>query len=55
MAYLKAIIKSRCDHCPQTASVEVLNRYNSLQGRYCRSCGARALKELEKHETEGRS
>ena len=51
MAYLMAILKLRCSQCLRPAVVEVFNRLNSLHGRYCRSCGARALKELERAES----
>lgn len=50
MAYLTTIAKPRCDGCPRPAGVELFNKYNSASGRYCRSCGARALKELNQAE-----
>lgn len=52
MAYLTTIAKPRCDGCLRPAGVELFNKYNSVSGRYCRGCGARALEELTRLEAE---
>ena len=52
MAYLKTIIKRGCDRCSRRAGVELFDSRNSMQGRYCRICGAWALKDLERAEDQ---
>jgi len=48
MAYLREI--DRECRCGKRAVVELVNRRNATHGVYCRSCGARALRELLRDE-----
>lgn len=51
MAYLRDL-DQRCRHegCPRIAKVELMNRYNSPQGRYCGTHAKAALREQERIE-----
>lgn len=52
MAYLKEL-RVRCQYtvyCPRFATVEVFNQVNASQGLFCRTCGRRRLKELQRRE-----
>lgn len=53
MAYLREL-HHQCasSGCPKQAVVEVVNRFNSGQGSFCRVHGQRRLKELEAIERE---
>lgn len=51
MAYLRDL-DQRCrrEGCPRIAKYEVMNRFNSPQGRYCGTHAKAALREQEKVE-----
>jgi hypothetical protein len=43
-------IEEKCRTCGGRASVELLNRFNSRMGYYCKRDGAAALKRLQADE-----
>lgn len=49
MAYLRELSAPRCS-CGKPARVELVNRYNAPCGTFCRRCGERARRELERRE-----
>jgi hypothetical protein len=48
MAYLREL--GTVCQCGRRAVVEVFNRFNATQGKFCRACGNRRLRELERRE-----
>ena len=50
MAYLKDIFKHRCRQCRKLATTELFNRFNGMNGRYCKPCGKRALTRQQARE-----
>jgi hypothetical protein len=51
MAYIREL-RNPCSSsgCDKQAVVEVINRFNSSQGSFCRTHGQRRLRELEAAE-----
>lgn len=50
MAYLSAI-RVKCEQCQiRRAIVEVFNRRNASQGKFCRLCGRYHLKRVQQAE-----
>ena len=47
-------IGETCSKCGKPAKVEVLNNRNSSTGFFCRPCGKRKLKDVQKREDEDR-
>jgi hypothetical protein len=54
MAYLRDATR-RCTDCGKTAVVELVNRWNSTYGFYCRSHGDKRLAELQRSEAADKS
>lgn len=51
MAYVRDILAYVCERCGRAkATKEVINRFNSLMGRYCTKCAAAKLKEVQANE-----
>ena len=50
MAYLRELPRPRCYRCGKAARYEVLNRENASHGFYCRACGEKTRRELERTE-----
>lgn len=50
MAYLKDIFQHRCADCNKPARTELFNRFNAMNGRYCKSCGKRELAKQKQRE-----
>lgn len=48
MAYLRSL-DNKCK-CGKLATVEVIDRWNSSRGNFCRTCGQRKLRELRAYE-----
>lgn len=48
MAYLRDIT-AKC-RCGARATVQLFNFQNAPQGRYCKACGARVLREVNQAE-----
>ena len=54
MAYLRDIATQCSGYqltCRSRAAVVLVDRWNGERGRYCRKCGARALKAMQAAET----
>lgn len=49
MAYLRDIAV-KCARCLRPATVELLNNRNAVIGRYCKRCGAAALRDQQGRE-----
>lgn len=45
MPHLREIPRPKCVRCSAPARVEMYNDYNAPMAAYCKSCGARALRE----------
>ncbi len=53
MAYLREIQVKCCQPgCTSRASVEVVDRFNSSRGRYCKKHGEQRKHDLEKYERD---
>lgn len=50
MAYLKELTVSHCKKCGKRATIELFNRVNASQGRYCKPCGRAALRQMSERE-----
>lgn len=50
MAHSKPIPKHKCQRCPKSATVEVLNNHNSSHGYFCTSCGKTEVRRLNIEE-----
>lgn len=51
MAYLVDLDELCAAECGRRAVVELRDRYNAPRGRWCRECGQRQLRELERAES----
>lgn len=49
MAYLRSI-EEKCRQCQRRATMILFNRYNGEMGKYCKTCAAGALRNLQKAE-----
>lgn len=54
MAHLRSIQRP-CATCGKPATVELVNRFNSPQGSYCKHCGQKALKRQQATEDHERA
>jgi len=52
MAYLRQIPAHKC-RCGKKATVELINRHNAPQGKYCDLCGRQALRKQKIIEDGG--
>jgi uncharacterized ferredoxin-like protein len=51
MAHLRDI-RRVCIICQKTAVVELIGAFNSAYGVYCKACGNKALKRLQKQQDD---
>jgi len=52
MAYLREVPMHKCK-CGKRAVVELINRHNIPQGKYCELCGKQALRRQKISEDGG--
>jgi DNA repair protein RadC len=50
--HLRDALMPRCRSCGKLAKVELVDQYSKSCGLYCRTCGARELREARKREDE---
>jgi len=51
MAYLRSLVV-KCRDCPRAAVEELITNRNARMGSFCRRHGARAMRELQRRESE---